>query len=102
MTDQATQASQASDQAAASDVDRRLEALPFDRALAELQSVVTRLEAGNLPLEESIALYEQGVRLHERCARLLGQAELRVQRLVESAGGQLRALDLSLGENEES
>lgn len=99
MTEQATQAP---GQEKASDVDRRLEALPFDRALAELQSVVTRLEAGNLPLEESIALYEQGVRLHERCARLLGQAELRVQRLVESAGGQLRALDLSLGETEES
>ena len=102
MTDQATQASRATDSStAAQATDQRLEALPFDRALAELQSVVTRLEAGNLPLEESIALYEQGVRLHERCARLLGQAELRVQRLVESAGGQLRALDLSLGEAEE-
>ena len=102
MTDQATTPSQAPGQAGTSEVDRRLEALPFDRALAELQSVVTRLEAGNLPLEESIALYEQGVRLHERCARLLGQAELRVQRLVESAGGQLRALDLSLGETDDN
>ena len=65
--------------------------LPFDAALAELQGVVGRLEQGNLPLEESIALYERGVALHEHCARLLTDAELRVQRLVESAGGALRA-----------
>jgi exodeoxyribonuclease VII small subunit len=68
--------------------------LTFDRALAELQSVVGRLESGGLALEDSIALYERGVALHERCAALLGNAELRVQRLVESAGGRLNTLDL--------
>lgn len=68
--------------------------LPFDKALAELQSVVGRLESGGLALEDSIALYERGVALHERCAALLGNAELRVQRLVESAGGRLNTLDL--------
>ena len=88
--------------ASADDDRRRIAALPFDRALAELQAVVARLEAGNLPLEESIAYYEQGVLLHEHCSRLLSQAELRVQRLVESAGGQLRAMDMSLGEAEEA
>jgi exodeoxyribonuclease VII small subunit len=69
-------------------------ALPFDRALAELQAVVGRLEAGGLPLEESIGLYERGVALHEHCAALLAGAELRVQRLVEGAGGSLRTMDL--------
>jgi exodeoxyribonuclease VII small subunit len=69
--------------------------LPFDQALAELQGVVSKLETGGLPLEESIALYERGVALHDHCARLLGDAELRVQRLVEQAGGSLRAIDLS-------
>ena len=76
-----------------------LAALPFDAALAELQSVVARLEGGGLPLEESIALYERGVALHEHCARLLGDAELRVQRLVEDAGGALRAIDLDPGDD---
>lgn len=74
--------------------------LPFDKALAELQSVVGRLESGGLALEDSIALYERGVALHERCATLLGNAELRVQRLVESAGGRLNTLDLSPGDEE--
>ncbi|OGN87333.1 MAG: exodeoxyribonuclease VII small subunit [Chloroflexi bacterium GWC2_73_18] len=69
--------------------------LPFDRALAELQETVTRLESGGLPLEEAITLYERGVALHERCARLLADAELRVQRLVERAGGALQAIELS-------
>ena len=69
-------------------------AMPFDKALADLQAVVGRLESGGLPLEESITLYERGVALHDHCAKLLGSAELRVQRLVESAGGRLSTLDL--------
>lgn len=70
-------------------------ALSFDAALEELQAVVARLEGGGLPLEETIALYERGVALHARCARLLDDAHLRVQRLVEEAGGALRAIDLA-------
>jgi exodeoxyribonuclease VII small subunit len=73
--------------------DPEIEAMPFDRALAELQSVVGRLETGGLPLEESIELYERGVALHERCAHLLTAAELRVQRLVDASGGP-RTVDL--------
>ena len=70
-----------------------IEALNFDAALAELQGTVRRLEEGGLPLEEAIALYERGVALHERCAQLLGDAELRVQRLVERGGGQVAIAD---------
>ncbi len=74
-------------------------AMAFDKALAELQAVVGRLEAGGLALEESIGLYERGVALHDHCTRLLSSAELRVQRLVEQAGGKLRAVDLSVDES---
>ena len=80
---------------------QRIDALPFDRAMAEFKAVVEKLEAGNLPLEESIALFEQGVLLQRRCERLLGEAELRFQRLVESAGGKVRALDLSVADADE-
>jgi exodeoxyribonuclease VII small subunit len=66
--------------------------LSFDDALAELQRTVGALEQGGLPLERSIELYERGVALHERCAGLLGQAELRVQRLVERSSGVLEAV----------
>jgi exodeoxyribonuclease VII small subunit len=70
-----------------------IDGLVFDAALAELQETVRRLEEGGLPLEEAIALYERGVALHEHCARLLGDAELRVQRLVERGGGQVAIVD---------
>ena len=73
---------------------RAIDELPFDRTLDELRTVVSRLEDGGLPLEESIALYERGVALHDHCARLLAAAELRVQRLVDASGGAPRALDL--------
>lgn len=68
--------------------------LTFDEALDELQRTVAELEAGGASLEASIALYERGVALHERCAALLADAELRVGRLVERAGGAIEALEL--------
>ena len=79
-----------------------VEALAFDDALADLQRTVAELEAGGLPLERSIALYERGVALHERCARLLGEAELRVRQLVARAGGAMEAIDVRPEEAEES
>ena len=72
--------------------------LSFDDALAELQRTVTELEQGGLPLERSLALYERGVALHERCATLLGQAELRVQRLLERSSGALEVAEARAGE----
>ena len=78
-----------------------VDGLAFDDALAELQRTVAELEAGGQSLEASIALYERGVALHERCARLLAEAELRVQRLVERAGGALAALDVRPDESGE-
>ena len=72
--------------------------LTFDRALEELQATVAQLEAGGQPLEEAIVLYERGVALHEHCARLLADAELRVKRLVERAGGAIEALAVEPGD----
>ena len=70
-------------------------AMTFDKALDELRAVVAKLEEGGLPLEESIALYERGAALHEHCGKLHDAAELRVQRLVDGAGGGApRVMDL--------
>ncbi|CAN5584598.1 hypothetical protein BH20CHL6_BH20CHL6_02130 [soil metagenome] len=92
-------AGETTDGATAAAPDPTFAALPFDQALAELQTVVARLEAGALPLEESLALYERGVALHDHCARLLSDAELRLQRLVQTAGA-VRALDFSPDDTE--
>ena len=91
MTDTPTPAAEAVKPADGEDI----ASLSFDKALEELRDVVARLEAGGLPLEESIALYERGAALHEHCGSLLDSAELRVQRLVDGAGGGApRVLDL--------
>jgi exodeoxyribonuclease VII small subunit len=74
--------------------DTPIDQLSFDDALAALQRTVAELETGGLPLERSIALYERGVALHERCAKLLAEAELKVQQLVSRAGGALEAIDV--------
>jgi exodeoxyribonuclease VII small subunit len=78
--------------------DATIDSLSFDEAVAELTRTVAELEAGGLPLERSLALYERGVALHERCASLLGQAELRVQRLLDRASGALEVVEARPGE----
>jgi exodeoxyribonuclease VII small subunit len=65
----------------------RVEDLAFDDALAELQRTVAELEAGGQPLERALALHERGTALIERCDRLLNDAQLRLQQLVQRAGG---------------
>lgn len=60
------------------------EALDFETAAAALEAAVARLESEGLPLEEAIAVYEEGVQLAERCNALLSSAELR---LSEIGGG---------------
>jgi exodeoxyribonuclease VII small subunit len=66
--------------------------LGFDAALAEFQRVVAELEAGGQPLEQALALYERGVALQAHLDRLLSDAELRIRRLVERAGGRLETV----------
>ena len=73
-----------------------LDTLTFDAALAELERTVAELEAGGLPLEQTIARYERGVALEQRCEQLLADAELRVRRLVEGARGALAVAELRL------
>jgi exodeoxyribonuclease VII small subunit len=58
-----------------------LEALTFEQAFAELETIVSALETGEHPLEEALALFERGQYLARHCAGLLDRAELKVQQL---------------------
>jgi exodeoxyribonuclease VII small subunit len=60
--------------------------LSFEEAYRELESVVERLEGGDLPLEEALELYERGVGLAQRCGDALDAAELRVRQLAPELG----------------
>lgn len=62
-------------------------ALSFEKALAELETIVGKLEGGNVPLEESITLYARGEALKARCDALLKDAEARVEKITLSADG---------------
>lgn len=54
----------------------------YEELYSQLQQVVARLEQGELPLDETLQLYEQGVRLAAACQQLLDAAELRVRALA--------------------
>ena len=64
-----------------------VKALSFEKALAELETIVQRLERGDVPLEESVAIYERGQTLKRRCEELLSQAEARVEKITLDASG---------------
>jgi len=57
---------------------------PFEELFQRLEQAVAKLEEGGLPLEEALAVYEEGMRLAQRCQEMLDQAELRVTRLQEA------------------
>ena len=58
----------------------------YESLYARMQAIVARLEAGELPLDEALALYEEGVEVAAACQRLLDQAELRIQELQPGGG----------------
>jgi exodeoxyribonuclease VII small subunit len=69
--------------------DEELANLKFEDALARLEAVVARLEGGDLPLEESLGLFEEGVRLTRHCSKRLTEAERKVTILLKNAQGQI-------------
>jgi len=60
-----------------------IDAMTFEEALQRLTQLVEKLESGQLPLEESVAAFEEGVKLTRRCEALLDEAEQRLQVLGE-------------------
>lgn len=65
---------------------RKKAPLDFEQSLADLQQLVERLESGELSLEDSLSAFEQGIRLTRDCQSALGQAEQKVQVLLERDG----------------
>ena len=65
--------------------------LSFEDALRELETTVTKIEAGELSLEESLKLYERGQKLAAFCGQQLEQAQLKVEQL--SAEGEIVVID---------
>jgi exodeoxyribonuclease VII small subunit len=64
--------------------------LPFEAALERLEQVVEAMERDDLPLEELVAKYEEGMKLAQACQARLAEAELKIQQLEKSATGELQ------------
>lgn len=67
----------------------------FEEALQELGRVVERLESGELSLEDSLAAFEEGVRLVQYCNKKLNEVEKRIELLVKDKEGKLRLKPLT-------
>ncbi len=72
-------------------IDGPIDELTFEEALAALEQVVSQLEGGQVPLEQSIALYERGDALKKHCDAKLGEAELKVEKIVAGDDGNATA-----------
>ncbi|MCS6286300.1 MAG: exodeoxyribonuclease VII small subunit [Nitrospira sp.] len=71
-------------------------AVKFEQAMARLEAIVGELENGDLPLDESLKIFEEGIRLSKNCLKVLEEAERKVEVLVQDKNGkkQLRAFSL--------
>jgi len=83
-----------SDPISASDI----AAMSFEDALAELEQIVRRLEAGQVKLDEAIHCYERGAQLKQHCERKLNEAQQRVDRIVIGPDGSIGAEPMKLGQ----
>ncbi len=67
--------------------------LKYEEAFQELDAIVVQLEGGDLPLEESLKLFERGQELAARCNDLLEAAELKLSKLVPTESGGIDVVD---------
>lgn len=65
--------------------------MPFEAALSELETIIERLERGDVPLEESITLYERGAALKTHCEQRLKSAREKIEKIVIDPDGSPRA-----------
>jgi exodeoxyribonuclease VII small subunit len=75
--------------------------LKFEDALARLETIVAELEKGELPLDASLKIFEEGIKLSKTCLKMLDDAERKVEILVQDKDGKKRLRAFTLGHNGE-
>lgn len=65
----------------------------FEQSMTELESIVTKLEAGDITLDDSLELFEEGIKLAKNCQKKLDDAEKKVKILTTSKDGEVTAED---------
>ena len=74
----------------------------FEEALARLEAIVAELERGELPLDDSMRIFEEGIKLSKVCLKMLDDAERRVEILVKDKDGRKRTKPFELEEKSET
>lgn len=74
--------------------------IKFEDALARLETIVNELEKGDLPLDESLRIFEEGIKLSKTCLKMLDDAERKVEILIQDKDGKKRLRAYSLGNEE--
>lgn len=72
----------------------------FEQAMARLEAIVAELEKGDQPLDESLKIFEEGIRLSKSCLKMLEDAERKVEILVHDKDGKKRIQAFSLDDGE--
>ena len=70
-----------------------VKSLSFEDAMKELESIVTKLEQGDVPLDESIAIYERGDAVKKHCDGLLKAAETKIEKITSDANGNAKGTE---------
>ena len=76
--------------------------IKFEDALSKLEGIVEELERGELSLEESLAAFEEGIRLSRICSKQLDEAERKIEILIKGEDGELRVEDFRLKTTKEA
>ncbi len=77
-------------------------AVKFEDALARLETIVAELERGDLPLNDSLKMFEEGIKLSKTCLKMLDDAERKVEIMVQDKDGKKRVEAYSVEEEEKS
>jgi exodeoxyribonuclease VII small subunit len=72
----------------------------FEEALQKLEAIVAKMEEGDLPLEEALKAFEEGVRLAKFCTSKLDEAERKVEKLIRDQSGKVQTTPLSEEEDD--
>ena len=67
----------------------------FEEALQKLEAIVAQMEEGDLPLEEALKAFEEGVKLAKFCTAKLDEAERKVEKLIRDEAGKLQSANFS-------
>ena len=81
---------------------KKTEDIKFEDALSNLESIVEKLESGELSLEESLAAFEEGIRLSRICSKRLDEAERKIEKLTKGEDGKLQVEDFDSESPEEA